>query len=230
MSQCENDYQCGETKVCKENICVPKFCMYNSECSENQNCINGFCSKHDKILKTEFSVGANINCNFPQNIFSTCLIKNDNSISRYISIALFALCVITLLILSGVFIWQNLFKQNDIFNGIGSVFIGIFVAITSYLSLQIVAFNVETKYVYFLVIFFILITVFLVFTIILFNRNSKDSQRYARGAAITALFAEFIFLIVAMISPNFAAADGAISQSVLITPIILLTLASAAYV
>jgi hypothetical protein len=186
------------------------------------------CSSYANVLQPQFSLSSNIQCTYPQNIFSTCLLTNDSSISRYISIAVFALCIIILLVLSSVFVWQSLFKNNQTLNGVASVFIGIFVAITTYLSLQISAFNLPGNYIYIILLFFILITVFLVFTIILFNQTSEKYQRYARGAASTSLFAEFIFLIILLGAPNFAAGDGVVTQSILFTPIIALTAAATA--
>ena len=225
--QCSSNSDCSDEQECKLGFCVPKVCITDNQCGKNQVCLSGICvtvPAEIKLNEGDFSETSLLKCKYPGDVFSTCFMTHDASTSRYISLAVFAIFIVVIIVLAGLFVWKDMIAKEPR-TAVGSIIAGLFIAISTWFSLQLTVFNTGKDYLYAVTAFVTLITILLAIVI---SFREKKSPVMTRGSAALALFMEFIVLILLIASPNFAGANGKISQAALITPLIAATVAATA--
>ena len=224
LTQCTANQDCPPGQECVLGFCVPKNCAADADCGAGSTCVDGVCVNDAGSGPGGLFTGL-LGCAYPGDVFGTCYFTNDASIGRYICTAVFAVVVLVTLIVAAYFMWKRMDGGGT---AIMSVFIAVFVGIATYMSFQLAAFNVKKDYLYATMAFSVMVATFICLSVAYRGEGSGDSSVWSRGAAGLALFGEFIILIVLIVAPNFAEANGTITSAALITPLIAATVAGTA--
>lgn len=226
-TSCKSSTDCGSNEMCVSEYCVPTTtCTQDSDCGTDYICDSGSCTLNKNAHVDGFSHNSS-KCSYPGNVFGTCLYSNDAKTGRLIATVVFGLIVFVMLVFTGIYTWKQMAEQNTEKGRVAfAVFFGLLIAAATFISLELTAFNVSKDYLYAVIAFSVVIAIAL--CVMIYARYAKN-QELVYNSGSFALFAEFLVLIIMIVSPNFAGQKGILTQSALLTPLIASTIGGLFY-